>query len=293
MYYRKTVGGRIFDAANGCIMILISLICLAPLIHVLFASISDPTLVSSYQGLIWHPLGKVSLEGYKRVFQDSSIWMGYFNTIFYVVAGCVLNVIMTCIGAYVLSRKTLATRNFWMAFISITMVFNGGLIPTYMIVKNLGMIDTRAAMIIPGALSAFNLIIMRTSFMSLPAGLEEAARIDGANDFTILFRIIIPLSKAVIAVIVLFTAVGVWNSWFNAMIYLRDSSKWPLQMVLKEILIQNDISSAKTGASAMVDLYNQLIKYAAIIVATLPILCVYPFVQKYFVKGVLIGSLKG
>ena len=274
-------------------MILLALVCLAPLIHVLFASISDPTLVSSYQGLIWHPLGKVNVEGYKRVFQDSSIWMGYFNTIIYVVAGCVLNVITTCIGAYVLSRKNFATRNFWMAFISITMVFNGGLVPTYMIVKDLGMIDTRAAMIIPGALSAFNLIIMRTSFMSLPAGLEEAARIDGANDFTILFRIIIPLSKAVIAVIVLFTAVGVWNSWFNAMIYLRDSSKWPLQMVLKEILIQNDISSAKTGASAMVDLYNQLIKYASIIVATLPILCVYPFVQKYFVKGVLIGSLKG
>lgn len=293
MYYRKTVGGRIFDAVNGCIMILLAIICLAPLLHVFFASISDPTLVSSYQGLIWHPLGGVNIEGYKRVFQDSSIWMGYFNTILYVVAGCVLNVIMTCIGAYVLSRKNLATRNFWMAFISITMVFNGGLVPSYMVVKDLGMIDTRAAMIIPGALSAFNLIIMRTSFLSLPAGLEEAARIDGANDFTILFRIIIPLSKAVIAVIVLFTAVGVWNSWFNAMIYLRDSSKWPLQMVLKEILIQNDISSAKTGASAMVDLYNQLIKYASIIVATLPILCVYPFVQKYFVKGVLIGSLKG
>ena len=182
-----------------------------------------------------------------------------------------------------------------MLIISFTMLFNGGMVPTYMVVRNLGLYDSRWAVIIPGAISVFNLIILRTAFMEVPESLEESAKLDGANEWTIMFRIIVPLSKASIAVILLYYAVGIWNSWFPAMIYLKDRGKFPLQLILREILLLNDTQVMTSSADAVknAQLERKLVKYCTIVVSTLPIMCFYPFIQKYFTKGVMIGAVKG
>ncbi len=202
---------------------------------------------------------------------------------------------MASLSGYILSRSGLMWKGILMFFVTFTMMFSGGLIPFYMVVRNLGWIDKRIALIVPGCISVFNVIIMRTSFMSIPVSLEESAKLDGAGHFTILFNIILPLSKAVVAVIVLFIAVAQWNSWFFAMIFLQTRSLFPLQLILREILVQNDTSKIMVGSDAVaqMDLYKPLVQYCTTIVATAPILCIYPFVQKYFVTGVMIGSLKG
>lgn len=290
---RPTIGERIFDFFNSLFMILLCLATLYPFLYVLIASLSDPAWAVQQRGLIWFPHG-FNLDAYKLVFDNPMIKTGYMNTLFIVVVGTAINVFMTALGAYGLSRQNVMWKNPIMFFIVFTMFFSGGLIPTYLLVTNLGMLDTLWALIIPGAVSAFNLIIMRTSFQGIPISLEESAKLDGANDFTVLFRIILPLSMPVVAVMILFYGVGHWNSWFSAMIYLRNRELFPLQLVLREILITNSTDSMMTSVGAADKMpIGETIKYATIIVATIPILLLYPFLQKYFVKGVMIGALKG
>lgn len=298
MSVQRTPGERVFNIFNMLFLGLITFVCIAPVLHVLFASFSEPTRLMQTEGIILRPLG-FTLKGYDLVFRMPGLVSGYKNTIFYVVVGTTINMLMTAIGAYVLTFRNWGYTKFLMIMITFTMFFNGGLIPTYLTVKNLGMANTRWAIVIPGAISVWNLIIMRTSFLSIPDSMKESPRIDGANEWTILFRIIIPLSKAVIAVLILFYAIGHWNSWFSAMVYLRDRAKFPLQVILREVLFQENQSTgistsqfSKVINVSELDLYKPLIRYTTIIVATVPVLFFYPFVQKHFVKGVMVGSLK-
>ena len=268
-------------------------VCLYPILHVTFASFSDSNRLMAHSGILLWPISP-NLAAYKAVMENGLIGTGYINTLFIVVVGVTLNIIMTSLGAYFLSRRDVMLKNQIMGFITFTMFFSGGIIPFYLLVKGLGLYNSIWSLILPTAMSTYNLIIMRTSFMSIPRELEEAAIIDGAGHILILTRIILPLSKAIIAVMVLYYGIGHWNSWFNAMIFLNDRAKFPLQLVLREILIQNDTQTMMQGTSFNDGLsISETVKYAVIIVATLPILSVYPFLQKYFVKGVMIGALKG
>lgn len=274
-------------------MILMMIVTFYPLLYVAFASISKPSMLIQHRGLLLIPLG-LEFGSYGLVFKNPMISKGYINTIFIVLTGTTVNLLMTSLGAYVLSRKGVYWKKLFMIIIVFTMFFGGGLIPTYLLVKNLGLTNTRWALIIPNAISTYNMIIMRTSFMSIPDSLEESARIDGAKDFTILFKIVLPLSMPVIAVMILFYGVGHWNSWFNAMIYLRNRQLYPLQLILREILISSDTTQMLTNISGLdQEPVQETVKYATIVIATLPILTIYPFLQKYFVKGVMIGALKG
>ncbi|QAY67029.1 carbohydrate ABC transporter permease [Paenibacillus protaetiae] len=284
---------RAFDVVIYTLLILLVVVTLYPLLYVLFASFSDAGQLVANKGILWKPLG-FSVEAYKSVLKNPSITTGYRNTVFIVVFGVIVNLFMTCLGAYVLSRKNVMWNNVFMFIILFTMFFGGGLIPLYLVVKGVGLLDSLWATILPFSISTFNLIIMRTSFMGIPDSLEESAKIDGANHFTILFRIIIPLSMPVIAVMILYYAVDKWNGWFYASVFIRSRDLFPLQLVLREILIANSTDSMSTGASAG-DRFEigETIKYATIMVATIPILCVYPFVQRFFVKGVMVGSVKG
>jgi len=293
MSIKKSAGDHIFDTLNTIFMISLMLISLYPFIYVIFASISQPMEFLAYQGIMWKPLG-FTLEAYKLVLQNPDIASGYMNTIFIVGVGTVLNVIFTALFAYVLSRKGLYWRNTMMFLVVFTMFFSGGLIPGYLLVKGIGLYGSRWAIIIPSLIGTWNLIIMRTSFMSIPDSMEESAKIDGAGEITILFKIILPLSLPMMAVMVLFYGVGHWNSWFGAMLYLKDKSKFPLQLILRQILIQSQTDSMTTETmSAERMAISNIVKYATVMVATLPILMLYPFLQKYFVKGVMIGAIKG
>lgn len=298
MAIRKSKAEYAFSIMNYIILGAIAFMCLAPVMHVLFASFSHPNELLKTDGLIWRPMD-FTTKGYELVFRRKDIISGYKNTIFYTVVGTAVNILMTTLGAYVLTFSKWGYTRFLMVMIVITMFFSGGLIPSYLVVQQLGLVGTRWALIIPSALSTYNLIIMRTSILSLPSSLSESARIDGANEWRILFQIILPLSKAVIAVMVLFYAVGRWNDWFSAMVYVgRERTLYPLQLVLREILItgqQTGSVSENTGIINYdeINLYKPLVKYSTIVVATLPVMCFYPFVQKYFVKGVMVGSLKG
>ena len=296
MVTRYTFSERVFSLLNAAFLLLFALACIYPLLYVIFASFSDPRLLMQHEGLMLSPRG-FTLKGYELVLKNPNIEVGFLNTFFYVIVGTAFSMILTCFGAYALSRKRVFFARYVLIFITITMFFSGGLIPFYLTVKSLGMYNTRWAIIIPSAISTWNMIIMRTSFMELPESLEESARIDGAKDFTILFRIIIPLSKAIMAVMVLFYSVGMWNSWFNASIFLGDRKYFPIQLILREILVTNDKSNmlqVLSGISAQSEsMYRQLVQYTTIVVATVPILFVYPFLQKYFVKGIIVGSLKG
>ena len=274
---------------------LMALVFILPVWHVIMASFSEAKVLATHTGLVGVPLGEPTLGGYKIVLSSPNILTGYANTAFYVIVGTTISIVMTIIGAYCLSRKSFQYRNRFMLIISFTMLFNGGMVPTYMVVRNLGLYNSRWAVIIPSAISVFNLIIMRTGFMEVPASLEESAKLDGASEWTIMFRIIVPLSKANIAVILLYYAVGIWNSWFPAMIYLKDREKFPLQLILREILLLNDTSVMTSSADAVknAQLERKLVKYCTIVVSTVPIMCFYPFIQKYFTKGVMIGAVKG
>ncbi|WP_284638579.1 carbohydrate ABC transporter permease [Paenibacillus silviterrae] len=289
----KGLFDRIFDVIIYSVLGVLVMVTLYPLLYVALASISDATQLVTHRGLLLKPLG-FSLEAYVSVFKNPGILIGYRNTLFILVAGVTINLLMTALGAYVLSRKNVMWNKAFIFIIVFTMFFNGGLIPIYLIVKNVGLLDTLWSTIIPFAISTFNLIIMRTAFMAVPESLEESAKIDGANHFTILFKIIIPLSMPVIAVMILYYAVEKWNGWFYASIFIKDRELFPLQLTLREILIANSTDSMTQGADAG-DRFQigETIKYATIMVATVPILCVYPFVQKYFVKGVMVGALKG
>lgn len=286
---KKNSNGWGFRLINGIILAMISLMTLYPFLYVIFASFSDPVKLMGNSSLLLKPLG-FSLNAYKKVFVNPSIYSGYLNTIFYVAAGTLVNILATCMAAYVLSRKQFMLRRFLTIMFIFTMYFNGGVIPSYLLIKDLGLINSRLSLILPGAVSTFNLMIMITGFEGIPQSLEESARIDGAGDWTILFRIIMPLAKPTIMVILLYYAVGHWNSWFNAMIYLRDADKMPIQIFLRDILTRSQLG-AMTGQTDVEDV-GQTIKYATIIVSTVPILCIYPFIQKHFVKGVMIGAVK-
>nr|WP_237690878.1 carbohydrate ABC transporter permease [Paenibacillus caui] len=285
----------LFDAANYILLTLIMLTVLYPLYFILIASISDPNLV--YSGEVWlFPRG-FTWDGYDRIFNDSSIWRGYANSILYAVVGTLIGVSLTVLAAYPLSRKDLVGRGTIMWFLLATMFFSGGLIPTYLLIKDLNMLNTIWALALPGAGGVFNIIIVRTFFQSsLPDEMWEAASIDGCSNWRYFLSIVLPLSKAIIAVMVLYHIVGFWNGFFDALIYLNDEKKYPLQLVLRNILVQNQVN-----ANMMVDVESyaakmrvtELIKYGVIIVSSLPLLILYPFLQKYFVKGVMIGSIKG
>ncbi len=284
---------KAFDWMINTALILLVIVTLYPLLYVTFASFSESSQLVANKGFLFKPLG-FSLDAYKSVFSNPGIIKGYGNTLFILVVGVTLNLFLTAVAAYVLSRRNVMWNNLFTFLIIFTMFFHGGLIPLYLIVKNVGLIDSLWATIVPFAVSTFNLIIMRTSFSAIPESLEESAKIDGANHLTILFRIILPLSKPVVAVMILYYAVEKWNAWFYASIFLKDRNLFPLQLVLREILIANSTDNMSTGASSADQfMIGETIKYATIIVATVPILVVYPFVQKYFEKGVMIGAVKG
>lgn len=283
-----------FDAIIYTIAAVLLLIVIYPLLFVVSASFSDPGQVIA--GNVWLLPKGVTLDPYVRVFENKSIWSGYANTIFYAVAGTAINIVMTLLAAYPLSRRDLPGGQLFTFIVMLTMFFSGGLIPTYLVVKALGMNNTVWAMLIPGAIATYNLIVMRTFFQnSIPFELQESASMDGCSYFRLLFSIIIPLSKPIIAVMVLFYGVGHWNAYFNALIYLKDHSLYPLQLILREILILNQTENMGFEGAGMAErvLLAESIKYSVIIVSSLPVLLVYPFVQKYFVKGVMIGSIKG
>lgn len=268
---------------------------LYPFWNIFVSSISSPAAISAKGAMLVWPEG-TNLDSYILVFKNPMILTGYRNTLFLVVVGTSLNMLMTVFGAYALSRKWLMGRKYMMLLITITMFFGGGLIPSYLLVRKLGLYDSLWAVILPGAVSSWNIIMMRTYFLGIPDSLEESALIDGANDFQILFRITIPVSVPIMAVMVLFYAVGHWNAWFGASIYIRNQDLFPLQLVLRRILLTgaklHEFDLGYLGGADRQMIFKGL-KYATVVVATVPILMVYPFIQKYFVKGIMIGSLKG
>ena len=296
---KETKHDKVYLAFVYLILTVALVIVAYPLIYILSASISNPTIVAA--GEMWLLPKDITFEGYRRVFQDSSIWNGYLNTVIYTVVGTLVNLVVTLPAAYALSRRDFVGRNLFMILFIVTMFFGGGLVPTYLVVRSLGLVDSMWALILPGATSVWNLIVCRTFFQSsIPRELQEAAEIDGCSNFRLYFRIILPLSTALIAVMALFFGVGHWNNYFSAMIYLNQQEKYPLQLVLRQILVLQQMS-AQAGtidATMATSLNNKaevaaLVKYAVIIVATLPIIAVYPFLQRYFVQGVMIGSVKG
>lgn len=290
---KRSLGDKIFDSLNILFLTGLMVITLYPFLYVIFASLSVPSELVKHSGILLWPKG-FYLEAYKLVIKNHMIISGYKNTLIYVVAGTTLNVFFTALFAFVLSRRDMYWKKYMMMMVVVTMFFSGGLIPGYILVKNLGMLDTRWALIIPGLIATWNLIIMRTSFQAIPYELEEAAKIDGASDFRVFAQIILPLSVPVLAVMMLFYGVGHWNAWTGALIYLRDRDLFPLQLVLREILIENSTTDTTNLSTSTGDPFlGEVVKYATIIVATLPILVVYPFIQKYFTKGVMIGALKG
>ncbi|MEY2191888.1 carbohydrate ABC transporter permease [Neobacillus sp. BF23-41] len=292
---RKSKEDKVFDIINFFLVAIILLLVVYPLYFIVIASISDPNMI--YEGKVWLLPKELTLEGYQRIFGDSKIWLGYKNSIMYTVVGTIVNVSFTLMAAYALSRKDLYGRNVIMFLFLMTMFFSGGLIPTYLVVKNLGLLNTMWALILPKAVAVWNVIVAKTFFeSSIPNELLEAARIDGCSDVKFFWKIVLPLSKPIVAVMVLFYAVGHWNSYFDALIYLNNENLYPLQLILRNILIQNQASTmmiSDLDSLAAKQRVSELIKYGVIIVATIPLLIVYPFVQKYFVKGVMIGGIKG
>jgi putative aldouronate transport system permease protein len=275
----RSHGEKAFAVFNYLFMLILCVICLYPLWYVFVCSVSDPVLLYSNRGIMWWPLGQVSGRGYSLVMSNPNIPSGFRNTMIYLVCGTLLNMFVTTMGAYGLSRKGLYWNGKIMKLIAFTMYFQGGLIPFYLMVKWMGLLDTYSGIILPVTVNTWNLIVMRTSFAAVPESLEESARLDGANDWTILWRIFFPLAQATIAVIALFYAVYWWNNWFNPSIFLSSKSKYPLQLVLREILLKNNDTSSMTGSvgQSQQEEYRLLVKYCTIIVATLPILILYPF----------------
>lgn len=287
-------GERIFGVFNVIILTLFSIACLYPFWYVIVASFSKSSLLMSHPEALLLPVGW-STEAYKYVFETKAIWTGYLNTIIYVGVGTSINIFMTLLAAYFLSRKDIPGKTVLTILIMFTMYFSGGMIPGYLNIQDLGLYNTRWALLLPGALNTFNLIIMRTALSGIDSALEESAMLDGAGHMTILWKILVPLSKATIAVLVLYYGVAHWNSWFPAFIYLdgdaKGKSMQPLQIVLRRILILTDMTD--TGGGEDAGQIAETIKYATIIVSTVPILALYPFLQKYFTKGVMVGAVKG
>lgn len=292
MKIKKSKGERAFQVFNYAFLLLIMLVCLYPVWYVAVASFSNSNALTQHSGLLFRPIG-FSMDAYKKVFQNPMIGKGYLNTLFILIIGVFLDLVMTSLGAYFLSRKRVMFKKPIMLFIVFTMFFSGGMIPFYINLKELHLTNTLWGLIIPFMITTSNLIILRTSFESIPESLIEAAQIDGAGHIRILTTIVLPLSKAMLAVMVLYYGVSIWNSWFWASAILRNREMYPLQIILREILLSNDTSSMTAGASATdTEAIGMTIKYATIMVATVPILCVYPFLQKYFTKGTMVGAVK-
>ena len=283
---------KFFRIIVGITLGLVAMIVLYPIYFIIIASISDPDAVLAGKVIIF-PVD-INFEGYVKIFQRSDIWKGYLNTIVYTVLTVIISLLVTIPAGWALSRKTLLGKKFLMIYFIIPMFFGGGLIPFYNVMSGLGLTNTMWSIVLPATLSVWNLFMCRTFFeSSIPDGLIEAAKIDGAGPFRTFLMVVIPVSKAIIAVMALYYAVGQWNSYFNAMIFLQDESKYPLQLILKEILIASESTVGGSGETILQQyrLANQL-KYVSVIVSSLPVLMLYPFVQKYFAQGVMIGSLK-
>ncbi len=287
------IGYKTFRVINVIFLLLLNVTMLYPMLYVVFASLSDSGELMGHMGLLLKPL-HTNLDAYRAVFTNPMIGKGYLNTLIVVVASVALSMAMTILCAFVLSRKEVAARNVFMGFVLFTMFFNGGLIPFYLTVKNVGLENSLWSLIIPYLINVYNMVIMRTSFTQVPEPLIESAKLDGANPMQILVKIVLPLSIPVLMVIILYYAVAQWNSWFSAMIFLHERSKFPLQLILREILIQNDTTTMMQGVG-MEDAASvgETIQYAVIVVATLPILVMYPFIQRFFTEGVMIGAVKG
>lgn len=284
---------KIFDVINIIITGLIALVCVYPMYYVLMASFSIPSELMRHTGLLLRPTG-FTLGAYKEVFNTQAIVNSFSNTFLIFIIGVTINMVVTIMAAYFFSRKNIMLQKPLFIMVLVTMFISGGLIPLYITVCNLGLDNSLWAVILPMSVNTFNLIILRTSFLSIPDSLIEAAIIDGANDFTNLCKIVVPLSKASIAVILLYYAVGNWNSWFHASIFLRNKTLYPLQLVLRQILLSNATDSMMGNADmGDYESFSETIKYSVICVSTLPILALYPFLQKYFVSGVMIGAVKG
>ena len=294
---RLSANDRVFYLFVDAVMLIVLLLVVLPMLNVISSSFSNPNAVM--QGRVFILPEGFSLAGYKAVLKDSRILNGYLNAIFYTGTTSFFGVLTTILAAYPLSRRDFAGRNIFMMLFTFTMLFSGGLIPSYLLIRDLGLIDNRLSLILPGLVNVYNIIITRTFFQtSIPDDLLEAAKIDGCGNTKFFIRIVIPLSKSIIAVIALYFIVANWNAWFKAYLYLNDKSKFPLQLVIKEILFANSMSAAEGAGSASnegvkMDALSEIIKYSAIMVSCVPLWCIYPFVQKYFVKGVMIGSIKG
>ena len=290
---KRSLGERIFEKFNVLFMLLIAFIMAYPLLYVILASFSDPYSLMGHTGLLLKPLG-FSVQSYIMMSKNEMILLGYINTLIIVFVGTTVNLFLTALGAYFLSLKGPMLKRPITLMIVLTMYFSGGMIPFYFTVTDLGIDNSYLALILPTAINTFNLIVMRTAFEAVPNEMRESAYIDGAGDWRVLFQFILPLSKATVAVVMLYYMVGHWNSWFNAVLFINDRKLYPLQLVLREILIQSDTSSMQAGTLSDDEFaVSQTIKYAVTVVATIPILCIYPFVQRYFEKGVMLGGVKG
>ncbi len=294
MKIHQSRSDRVFDGVNVFFLTVILCLTLYPLIYVLSASVSEPARVMNGE-VILLPRG-FSATAYAKVFKNNDIWLGYGNTILYTLVGTAINLVMTFFGAYPLSKKDLWGRKVISLLLLFTMYFSGGMIPTYLIIKQLRLVDTFWVMVLPGAIATYNLIVMRTYFVSsIPGELFEAAEIDGAGVMRTIFHVVLPLSIPILAVMVLFYAVGHWNSYFNALIYLNSRARYPLQIFLREIVVQNQFSDMMDTTEGFAEqaMLTESIKYCTIVVASVPMLILYPFITKYFTKGVMLGAIKG
>lgn len=293
MFHEKNLGSRIFDLCNLLLLSLVGIITFIPLFHVLMASFTTAEELTR-KPFVLIP-AKITLSAYEYVLSTDTIFRAMAVSIGITVGGTFISMLLTCLMGYGLTRRDMDGRKVIMFMVVFTLLFNGGLIPTFLVVKNMGLIDSYLSLILPTAINGFNLIIMRTFFMNLPDGIEESAKMDGCNDLGVLFRIVIPLSAPAIATISLFYAVNYWNTFFNAILYLNDTHKWPIQVLLRQIVIV--ASQFQGDTSGLGDDFikppEQTIKMAVIVISTVPILLVYPFIQKYFAKGALVGSVKG
>jgi putative aldouronate transport system permease protein len=293
---RLTRSDRIYNGLNNVFLGAILIVILYPLIYIFSSSFSSPMAVLT--GKVWLLPVEPSLEAYEVIFDYRLIWTGYANTVFYAFVGAFISVILTLLAAYPLSRKVFRGKNFYMFLFAFTMIFNGGIIPTYLVVKDIGILNTRLAILLPSAIAAWNIIITRTYYqVNIPNELLEAAHLDGCNDLQFFRLVVLPLSGAITAVNALFYAVAKWNAFFEAFIYLRDQGLWPLQIVLRTILVINSADTSLYAISASSEIARQglreLLRFSLIVVASVPVLAMYPFVQRYFVRGVMIGSIKG
>lgn len=292
MCRRKKI--KLFDVFNIFFMLFMIFITAYPMYYIVIASFSDPGKLSRVSGALWLPLEPFTLDAYKAVFNNEMILIGFKNTLFVMVMGLLVNLFMTIIGAYFLSVKGPKLNGLISFMIIFTMYFSGGMVPSYLNMKDLGLLNSLWSLILPGAITTTNLIITRTAFASIPDSLKESATLDGAGHIQILTKIVLPLSKATLAVVLLYYGVAHWNSWFSASIYLQDRNLYPLQLVLRNILKSTNLGSMGAGVAADESAqYAELVKYALIVVTTTPILALYPYLQKYFVKGVMVGAIKG